>query len=274
MRLTIAIGTCIAVLLSFACSRKGTQMTSAEQDKPLHIDRLEGNDLEIPDIEWPPGLPLAERLTYHNKQLLEANGFPQDAASWRRASTAKTEVLREAAYQILARLHEPADDALFRGGLGDASAVVQAWSAWALIQRGDASARRTLEELASREPSFGWHAPIIAASLLGELGQASAWRGFADGWWNASTERYVLVSYALPFYALHGQSYSPGKSIDIWAFDRRALQDPDENTRYAALEQLAERKPVAARAMLEEFVASDKPAYQVALARHILGDLH
>ena len=35
-------------------------------------------------------------------------------------------------------------------------------------------------------------APIIAASLLGELGQASAWRGFAEGWWNAQDQRVSL----------------------------------------------------------------------------------
>lgn len=272
MRSTIAIGACVAVLVSLACSRKGTQMASAEQDIPLHIGRLAGDDLEVPDIEWPPGLPLAERVTYHNQHLLEANGYPQAPDAWRRAATSKTEILREAAYELLARRHEPTDDALFRHGITDTSAIVQAWSAWALLQRGDVSQRHALEQIAAREPTFGWHAPIIAASLLGELGEASAWRGFVEGW-NASSERYVLVSYALPFYALHGQPYGPGPAIDIWAFYHRALLDTDENTRYAALEQLAERKPAAARTMLEEFAAGDNPTYQVALAKQILSEL-
>lgn len=247
-------------------------MTPVEQDKTLHIDRLEGDDINVPDIEWPTDLPLAQRTSYYNKQLLGVNGYQQDADAWRRAAASRTEIFREAAYQLLARQHQPADDALFRRGLTDASAVVQAWSAWGLIQLGDRSQRQVLERVAAREPTFGWHAPFVAASLLGELGQAGAWHGFVEHW-DASSERYVLVSYALPFVALHGQPYAPGKLIDIWEFYRRGLLDPDENTRHAVLEQLAERKPAAARSMLEEFVAGHNPAYQVELARRILTGL-
>lgn len=270
MRASNPIGVCALLLIALGCSRKGTQMTPpVEQDKTLHIDRLGGDDINVPDIEWPADLPLAQRSSYYSKQLLEVNGYPQHADAWRRAAASRTEILREAAYQVLARQHQPADGALFRRGLTGASAVVQAWSAWGLIQLGDASQRRVLEHIAALEPTFGWHAPFVAASLLGELGQASAWRAFVEHW-NASSERYVLVSYALPFVALHGQPYALGKLIDIWEFYRRGLLDPDENTRYAVLEQLAERRPAAARSMLEEFVAGDHPAYQVELAKRIL----
>jgi hypothetical protein len=79
-----------------------------------------------------------------------------------------------------------------------------------------------------------------AAGMLGELGEPAGYAGVLRGMaCRLGAMRIWTIKNAMPFIPLHGESYAPGETIDIWALYDRALQDDEFNVRYVAREQLA-----------------------------------
>lgn len=241
----------------------GGQASSTPRDgEPIYLGTLDAEPLVIESVEWEQDTPFSAREAINARQVLAANGFERTPAHWRRAAASDNEVFRALGFLLLARQAQREDQRLFRTGLADVSPAVRVWAAWGVIQLGDASARSVLEDIARQKPDFGQYAPLMAIGLLGELGDAGAF-ALLEHHVRTLSERNAVIIYALPFAALHGQEYAPGKRIDIWVFYDTALRDSDERVVYVALEQSRELSDPASHPVLDGFIARGGPAHLV-----------
>jgi len=211
---------------------------SEPTETPIDSFTIE-SDVVIPVYE-PLDVPYSEWETTRSQELLTANGFGSTADEWRRAAGHTNGLLRGTAYYLLTRHPERQDENLFRQGLDDIDETVQVISAYGLYQLGDRSALPALEKIARYD--VGAHlAAARAAGILGELGDPTAFATIQNAM--QSEQRYVrlfAIENAMPFAPLHGQTYAPGKTIDIWGLYRQALQDENDQVRSVAKLQLQE----------------------------------
>lgn len=260
---------------SLSCTKRTVMSDSKTQPRgaggagTLHIAQLEGEPVVIPEFDRPADLPYSQWEEHDLRQLLQANGYGATPAEWRRAAASSVWAVRDGAFALLARRSDPADAALFRRGQEDESPLTRVWAAYGLLRTGDADARAALE--ARSRDGQGTHLPaaLSAARLLGELGDARAYQIIEQAM-QAGKARYRVVMNALPFAALHGRPYAPGRNIDIWAFYDAALRDPDERTQNVALAQLAELRDPAAAPLLRAFLGRGPAPAMRARAERVL----
>jgi hypothetical protein len=197
------------------------------------------SDVIIPMYQ-PLDVPYSEWETVRSQELLTANGFGSTTDEWRRAAGHANGLIRGTAYYLLTRHPEEQDENLYRQGLDDLDETVQVISAYGLYHLGDRSVLPTLEKIARLD--VGAHtAAARAAGILGELGDPTAFATIEKAMQNE--QRYVrlfAIENAMPFVPLHGQTYAPGKNIDIWELYRQALQDENDQVRSTARLQLIE----------------------------------
>jgi HEAT repeat protein len=211
---------------------------SEPTETPIDSFTIE-SDVVIP-IYRPLDVPYSEWEAARSQELLTANGFGSTMAEWRRATGHPSGLLRGTAYYLLTQHPEQQDENLYRQGLDDLDETVQVISAYGLYLLGDSSALPALEKIAGYD--VGAHtAAARAAGILGELGDPTAFATIQKAM--QSEQRYVrlfAIENAMAFVPLHGQTYAPGKTIDIWSLYRQALQDENGQVRSVAKLQLRE----------------------------------
>lgn len=177
-------------------------------------------------------LPFPEQEPAAHLALLRANGYgPDEHAEALRSAHA---VVRAAAAHLLARRDDaPGDRDLLLRALLDADEETQAWAAWGLARRGDAAlGRARLVELVQRAPSWGDHAPLIAADLLARLGDHRGLKTLREALRGAESGREV-VRRLYPF--LLAEAAKPGPVTETLT---AALQHEDPGVRRLAHDQL------------------------------------
>jgi hypothetical protein len=212
-------------------------------EKVVHIDELEGDEVELPDTGLPPDLPPSQWESFVYRDLLGANHYPDSPEGWRRAARSSVDAIRDAAFHFLARHPDARDEALLHAALSHRDGEVRVWAAFALLRLGHAERRTVLEEASRGAPTTSQREPIVAARLLGELGEPSSFAPFLK-WMKQSALRAQVVTNVLPFAALHGRPYAPGRNIDIWDFYKKALIECDGSIQSIVLAELRElRRP-------------------------------
>lgn len=219
---------------------------------PVTLETAATTDVVIP-VYPPLDLPYSQWAAHRSQELLDANGYGDTAEEWRRAAEHVSGAIRGAAYHLLIQEPDPMDEALFRQALGEIDETVRAYAAYGLVGLGDQSAVSTLEAVAGLNVNAHRSAPR-AAGLLGLLGDATAYATILSGM-EAKMRiiRLVSIQNAFPFVTMHGQTYAPDLTIDIWALYRQALQDSDEHVRAVARMQLEELNTAEALQLLEEY---------------------
>ncbi|HBL14861.1 MAG TPA: hypothetical protein DD379_26420 [Cyanobacteria bacterium UBA11162] len=208
------------------------------------------SDVVIPDYE-PLDVPYSEWETHRSQELLEANGFGNAIAQWRRATQHSNGLIRSSAYYLLTRHPEQQDETLFRQGLEDSDETVQTLSAYGLYSLGDKSALSILERIAQLDVN-AHTAATQAAGILAKMGNPTAFATI-EAAINSDLEyiRLFAIQNAMPFVPLHGQTYALGKSIDIWNLYSQALQDKNVQVRSVAKMQLKELNSPEALELLQ-----------------------
>jgi hypothetical protein len=207
------------------------------------------SDVVIPSYE-PLDVPYSEWEAYRSQELLAANGFGDTRDEWRRAAGHSSGLIRSAATYLLSREPEPQDEALFRVGLEDTDQNVQSLAAYGLYKLGDESVVPTLETIAGLDVNVYTAAPR-AAGILGEIGEPAAFATIEAAMDSELVYvRLFAIENAPPFVPLHGETYAPGKTIDIWALYRRALQDESSQVSSVARMELEELDSPEARRLL------------------------
>lgn len=177
-------------------------------------------------------LPFPEQEPAAHLALLRANGYsPHEHAEALRSAL---DVVRAAAAHLLARREAaPGDRDLLLRALLDADEEVQAWAAWGLARRGDTKLGHTrLVELTRRAPSWGDHAPLIAADLLARLGDRQG-LGVLRGALSGAESGREVVRRLYPF--LLAEADAPGPITETLT---AALQHEDPGVRRLAHDQL------------------------------------
>ena len=177
-------------------------------------------------------LPFPEQEPAAHLALLRANGYGPDEHA--EALRSALDAVRAAAAHLLARRDDaPGDRDLLLRALLDADEEVQAWAAWGLARRGDAKlGRARLIELTRRAPSWGDHAPLIAADLLARLGDRQGLESLRRALVVADSGREV-VRRLYPF--LLAEADAPGPVTETL---NAALQHEDPGVRRLAHDQL------------------------------------
>ena len=214
-------------------------------EDPLTIS----SEMEIPDYR-PLDVPYSEWETHRSGELLEANGFENSEAEWRRAAAHANGLIREAGYYLLTRRPAESNKELFVRGLEDQDESVQALAAYGLCRLGDESAVPLLRELARSD--VGAHtAAARAASILAGMGDPSGFAAIHEATNSAlGYARLFAIQNAPAFVPMHGMTYQQGKTIDIWELYRRALRDQLVQVRSTAKLQLQELDSPEALALI------------------------
>lgn len=221
----------------------------------IHIAQMPGSPVVIPDVDL-EDVPLSRWEETMGRALLRANGYADDREGWRRAAReSDVDVIREAALGLLAVQTRAEDRALLAERLVDRAPLARAWAAEGLIRLGEAGHIDVLQEVSRRPPAPGDSAAFVAARLLGAHGQAQAWPILADNM-AGSAERHVIVMNTTTFFALHGASAGPGRTVDVWSFFQAALADPSEAVQHVAVAALAEERSAQALELLRRYVAT------------------
>jgi hypothetical protein len=205
----------------------------------------------IPDYE-PLDLPISQWEAHRSQELLEANGFGNTAAEWRRAAGHPSGLIRGAAFYLLSQQPDPQDEDLFRQGLDDIDETARALAAFGLVQLGDETAIATLEEIARLDVNAHLAAPR-AAGLLAEMGRPEGVDTLERAL--SSREGYIRLTAAqfLPqFVPLQGQSDGAGNTVDVWEIYCQALADSDPQIRTLGEMQLREIGSAEALAVIED----------------------
>ena len=116
----------------------------------------------------------------------------------------------------------------------------------------------TLERIAQLEVNVH-PAATRAAGILAEMDEPSAFATIQKA--INSDLRYIrlfAIQNAMPFVPLHGQTYAPGKTIDIWSLYRQALQDENVQVRSVAKLQLQELDSPEALELLQNHSKSSQ----------------
>lgn len=151
---------------------------------------------------------------------------------------------------------------------------VQALSAYALVRLGDDSARNVLKKIAQLDLQFFSSDALNAAGKLGELGDASAFEIIVKGMESSDPlTRRVAVENVMSFVALQGETYTPGKTIDVWTIYAKALVDESPDTQSVALAQLEELNLPQAIPLLEKYLKRETGIYLKNRAEAILTQL-
>ncbi len=224
---------------------------SGGDPKSIFIAELEAQPLNLTLGEpIPLETPFIDRPTLTYQRLLRDNGFAETPSQWRLAAAGPHEMLRAAAYAVLADLAEEQDRPIFERGILDATPG-RVYAAWGLIRLGDDSGRGVLERELGENPRPGRYGPFIAAGFLARLGDPTAFAVIADHFETSEEPHNILMFGVMPFAALHGREYRPGKTIDIWALYHEALQKDADVANFVALQQLEELDDSAGVPLIE-----------------------
>ncbi len=194
----------------------------------------------------PPGTRFVEREVLSARSMLEANGYADDPAAWRRATESDEPSLRALAFQLLAENAGGGDTAVFERGVRDRDGAVRAWAAFGLEQVQTGGGRPFLEELAVAPIEFAEYGPILAAAALARLGDPSAFATLV----RAEGEPTMRVSVVQRLYWFASLDVD-----DVWPAYARALEGT-QVLRDMAILQLRELGTPRAQKVLEAFVAA------------------